>query len=175
MPLFSSSTFCKFSGISCFMCTKLPLIFELVVLLYILFLSETCPIGFIGAKFGIEEHSQGRAGVSARFYRCRKNHLENLAFGSLDRCPCNAQINPSRTAPKGAINKRERIKTQKLRYADKENDSRTRKALQHKPFPKLSPLRLYQGHEETLLWKRRFACTLWTVHIQCNQIGRAHV
>lgn len=34
---------------------------------------------------------------------------------------------------------------------NKENDSRTGKALQHKPFPKLSPLRLYQGHEEVIL------------------------
>ncbi len=77
------------------------------------YFSRTSPIGFIGAKFGIGEHSQGQAKFLRDFAAFRDNHLENLVFGSLDRCPCNAQINPSRTAPKEAMNERGRIKTQK--------------------------------------------------------------
>ena len=61
---------------------------------------RTCPVGFIGAKFGIGEHCQGRAGVSATFCRYPENRLENLVICSLERYPCDAQINPSRTVEK---------------------------------------------------------------------------
>lgn len=41
---------------------------EFVMLLHISYsFYGTCPVVFIGAKFGIGEHCQGRAGVSTTF------------------------------------------------------------------------------------------------------------
>lgn len=65
------------------MCIEFPLIFEFVVLLYIFFTSEVRSAGFIDAKLGIGEHSQGQAAVSARFYLVEKNRMKTLSLAPL--------------------------------------------------------------------------------------------
>ena len=89
---------------------------EFVMLLHILFILSPEPVrsGLLARSLASGSIAKVVQEFPRHFAGIRKNRLENLVTCSLERCPCDAQINPSRTAPKGAINGRGRINIQTI-------------------------------------------------------------